>query len=89
MFIRWILVSFGLLGLLAGLAGCAWMPANGPSGDAVVAGRQDPTSIPYALVKVTPEAEQVLAYNAPLGSAGCSERYQAAEGYNLWCERHP
>jgi polysaccharide biosynthesis/export protein len=65
MFIRWILVSFGLLGLLAGLAGCAWMPANGPSGDAIVAGQQDPTSIPYALVKVTPEAERVLAYNAP------------------------
>src|SRR3974390_1224135 len=60
-----ILASLGLLGAVAVVGGCAWMPANGPSGDAVVAGQQDPTSIPYALVKVTPEAERVLAYNAP------------------------
>src|SRR3974377_113605 len=65
MFIYRILASLGLLGAVAVVGGCAWMPANGPSGDAVVAGQQDPTSIPYALVKVTPEAERVLAYNAP------------------------
>ena len=74
MFIRWILVSFGLLGLLAGLAGCAWTPANCPSGDAVVASQQDPTSIPYALVKVTPEAVQFLPLMLFLGSAGFSDR---------------
>jgi polysaccharide export outer membrane protein len=65
MFIYRILASVGLFGAVAAMGGCAWMPANGPSGDAVVAGQQDPTSIPYALVKVTPEAERVLAYNAP------------------------
>ena len=54
-----------IVGLVTAVGGCAWMPANGPSGDAVVAGQQDPTSLPYALVKVTPEAERVLAFNAP------------------------
>ncbi len=41
------------------------MPASGPAGYDVRAGQQDPQSLPFALVKVTPPVESVLAANAP------------------------
>jgi polysaccharide export outer membrane protein len=41
------------------------MPVTGPAGEAVLSGQEDPGSLPYAVVKVTPEVEGVLAANAP------------------------
>jgi polysaccharide export outer membrane protein len=58
-------VLFALLAIGGIVAGCAWMPSSGPSGEAVRAGQQDPESLPYELVKITPEVEGVLAANAP------------------------
>jgi len=54
-----------LIGTGATVGGCAIMPSSGPAGDDVVAGQQNPTSLPYALVKVTPQVERVLAVNTP------------------------
>ena len=47
------------------LSGCTLMPASGPSNEAVRAGQLDSDSLPYALVKITPDVERVLAENAP------------------------
>jgi polysaccharide biosynthesis/export protein len=60
-----IFIFLVLIGTGAAMGGCAWMPSSGPSGDEVHAGQQYPESIPYAVVKVTPEVERVLAANAP------------------------
>ena len=63
---RFRVVAFlALLGTGAAVGGCAWMPVTGPAGEAVLSGQQDPESLPYAVVKVTPEVEGVLAANAP------------------------
>ena len=60
-----ILILLVLIGTAATVGGCAWMPASGPSGDEVHAAQQYPESIPFELVKVTPQVERVLALNAP------------------------
>jgi polysaccharide export outer membrane protein len=63
---RFHIVAFlTLLGAGGFLGGCALMPVAGPAGGDVQAGQTDPQSLPYALVKVTPEVEGVLASNAP------------------------
>ena len=63
---RFRIVAFlALLGAGAASGGCAWMPVTGPAGEAVLSGQEDPGSLPYAVVKVTPEVEGVLAANAP------------------------
>jgi polysaccharide export outer membrane protein len=54
-----------LLGAGAAFGGCSIMPVAGPAGEAVLSGQEDPGSLPYAMVKVTPQAEGVLAANAP------------------------
>ena len=41
------------------------MPSNGPAGDDIHAGKHDPDTVPYELLKVTPEVEGVLARAAP------------------------
>ncbi len=57
--------------LLAGvaalaLAGCADLPTSGPnSKDVLTAGNQQPDSLPYALVRLTPEIVDILAKNEP------------------------
>src|SRR5262249_3805289 len=60
-----ILIFLVFIGLSATVGGCAWMPTNGPSGDDVYWGRNNPDSVHYEVVKVTPEVERVLAANAP------------------------
>ena len=60
-----ILILLVLIGTAATVGGCAWMPSSGPSGDEVHAAQQYPGSIPFELVKVTPQVERVLALNAP------------------------
>jgi polysaccharide export outer membrane protein len=54
-----------LLGAGTAFGGCSIMPVAGPAGEAVLSGHEDPGSLPYAMVKVTPQAEGVLAANAP------------------------
>jgi len=53
--------------LVSGFAvgGCGIMPATGPYSADVRAGQADPKSLPYALVKLTPEAVDVLARSVP------------------------
>ena len=52
-----------LLGLLAFAGGCTLMPASGPV--ALWPGQRDSGSLPYALMKVTPEVVGVLAKAVP------------------------
>ncbi|MBV8095690.1 MAG: polysaccharide export protein, partial [Acetobacteraceae bacterium] len=48
------------------LAGCSIIPDNGPSSvDIRAAKHTEPDSLPYALVRLTPEVEEVLAQTAP------------------------
>jgi polysaccharide biosynthesis/export protein len=64
------LAVIGLTTAVLGTGGCAIMPANGPSGLEVHAGQYDRKSLPYALIKITPQAVGILAANTPrLGTA--------------------
>ena len=47
------------------LGGCGLMPASGPEGWDVKTGQRDVRSLPYALVKVTPEVTTVLSKLVP------------------------
>jgi polysaccharide biosynthesis/export protein len=49
------------LAVLFVTAGCSLMPTTGPSPLDVRAGQKDPDSLPYALVRLTPAVERVLA----------------------------
>jgi polysaccharide export outer membrane protein len=62
-----ILLVLVLVGTGATIGGCAWMPTAGPAGYDVdaAAAQPNPESVRYALVKVTPQVERVLALNAP------------------------
>lgn len=60
---RGILVALPLLGSLVG--GCSWLPVSGPASTDILSGQRDQTSLPYALVRVTPSVINVLAKNAP------------------------
>lgn len=56
------------------LGACWYMPTNGPTSADVLAEQKDPQSLPYALVKITPEAENVLASFAPRLAGGIEGR---------------
>lgn len=57
-----------------GCSACAIMPTSGPAGDAVRTGPRDPDSVPYALVKLTPQVAEVLANNVPRLTPGMGLR---------------
>ena len=59
------LLGFASLGSLLALGGCTWLPASGPADFNVRFGPQDPQSLPYAFVKVTPKVTDALARAAP------------------------
>src|SRR3974377_2614548 len=59
------LILLVLIGAGASLSGCGCTPACGPAGDDVRWGGHDNESLPYELVKVTPQVERVMALNAP------------------------
>lgn len=59
-----------LLAIAPWMAGCHYMPTVGPASADVVAGQQDPGSLPYALVKITPQVENVLASFVPQLAGG-------------------
>ncbi|HEY4775376.1 MAG TPA: polysaccharide biosynthesis/export family protein [Xanthobacteraceae bacterium] len=46
-------------------AGCSTLPTSGPASSDVRRGEPDPESLPYALVKITPEVLGVLAEASP------------------------
>ena len=54
--------------------GCSAFPVNGPESWAVRAGQQDSHSLPYALVRLTPQVEDVLASNLPRIATVFSDR---------------
>jgi polysaccharide export outer membrane protein len=45
-------------------SGCSTLPTSGPSSSYVLTGQLDPESLPYALVRVTPEVERILDHNS-------------------------
>lgn len=47
------------------LGGCSFLPASGPESWDVKAGQRDPESLPYVLVRLTPQVVDVLARNLP------------------------
>jgi polysaccharide export outer membrane protein len=53
---------------MLGSGGCSFFPVNGPSSADIEAGRSE--TIPYQLVKLTPETIDILAANEPKGLAG-------------------
>src|SRR5215472_18520183 len=53
------------LGLLAFVGGCSTIPTSGPAPRDVRAEQVDPDSLPYALVRLTPEVLNVLAAHSP------------------------
>jgi len=53
------------LGLLAFVGGCSTIPTSGPAPRDVRAEQVDPDSLPYALVRLTPEVLNVLAAHTP------------------------
>src|SRR5215467_8583147 len=63
--IRGILLVLPLLGLLNVLGGCGLLPVSGPATMDILSGQRDPTSLPYAIVKVTPKVIDIHAKNAP------------------------
>jgi len=63
--IRGVVLTVPLLSFLLALSGCGLMPVSGPATMDILAGQRDQTSLPYAIVKVTPKVIDVLAKNAP------------------------
>jgi polysaccharide biosynthesis/export protein len=63
---RWGRISLALAGAAASLlAACAITPVAGPKTGDILSGQSDPGSLPYALVRLTPRAVDVLATHAP------------------------
>lgn len=54
-----------ILGLIPFLGGCSIIPTSGPLPRDVRAGQEDPESLPYALVRLSPEVLNVLAAHTP------------------------
>src|SRR5262249_1796143 len=63
--IRGIMWAVPLLSVFILLSGCGLLPMSGPATMDILSGQRDPTSLPYALVKVTPKYIDVHAQNAP------------------------
>jgi polysaccharide export outer membrane protein len=61
------LISLAALAML-GSGGCTYFPVNGPSSADVESGKSE--TVPYQLVKLTPETIDILAAHEPKGLAG-------------------
>ena len=55
-----VAVRVAVLLTLTGTCACSIFPTTGPSSSDIRKGTQDPDSLPYALVRITPEVEKVL-----------------------------
>ena len=73
-----ILATFAIGGLLASTA-CTSLPTSGPSSSDVRAGQQDPQSLPYALMPITPAVEGILSAYAPRLGAAFRDRRPPSE----------
>jgi polysaccharide export outer membrane protein len=60
-----VVLTVPLLSALVALGGCGLLPVSGPATMDILAGQRDVTSLPYAIVKVTPRIISVLSKNAP------------------------
>jgi polysaccharide biosynthesis/export protein len=60
-----ILWALSLPCMLVPLGNCTLLPASGPATIDILAGHQGPTSLPHAIVQVTPKVIDVQARNAP------------------------
>jgi polysaccharide biosynthesis/export protein len=58
-----MLARAAVLSAMLAHGGCSTLPTSGPSSSNVRAEQQDPASLPYALVKFTPEVEGILERN--------------------------
>src|SRR5216683_7160996 len=58
-------LALPLLGMLVVLGNCTLLPASGPATMDIMTGYQGPTSLPYAIVQVSPKVIDVQARNAP------------------------
>jgi polysaccharide export outer membrane protein len=60
-----VILGLPALTLMAALGGCGWMSVSGPAATDILSGQRDPTSLNYAIVKVTPKVIEVLSKNLP------------------------
>jgi len=58
-------LALPLLGMLVVLGNCTLLPASGPATMDIMTVYQGPTSLPYAIVQVSPKVIDVQARNAP------------------------
>jgi polysaccharide biosynthesis/export protein len=56
------------------LGGCSFFPVAGPESWDIRAGQTNPNGLPYALVKLTPQVEGILAQNLPRLAAAFPDR---------------
>jgi polysaccharide biosynthesis/export protein len=64
---------------LSSTGGCSWMPTSGPAVYDVAAGATNPGVLPYELIQLTPQVEQILAASAPSFASTFSDRRVPAE----------
>jgi polysaccharide biosynthesis/export protein len=60
-------------------SGCSLMPTSGPAVGDVAVGATNPGVLPYELIKLTPQVEQILAASAPSFASTFSDRRVPAE----------
>jgi polysaccharide biosynthesis/export protein len=79
--VRLLRVVLGVLflGSLLVAGGCSLMPTSGPATADIRAGQRDPKSLPYALVRVTPEVVDILALAVPRLSTDFADRRPAKQ----------
>jgi polysaccharide biosynthesis/export protein len=65
--------------MLTGSCACSIFPTSGPASSDVRNGGRDPASLPYALVRITPEVERILERKAPRIAQVFPERGSPAE----------
>jgi polysaccharide biosynthesis/export protein len=73
------LARVAVLLTLTGTCACSIFPTSGPASSHIRNGTQDPGSLPYALVHITPEVEKVLERKAPRIAQVFPERGGPAE----------
>jgi polysaccharide biosynthesis/export protein len=71
---RRLFASVSVLTVALSCTGCGFMPASGPESFDIRAGQLDPHSLPYALVKLTPQVIDILAKNNPRLAGAFADR---------------
>ena len=68
-----------VLSTMVAHSGCTILPTSGPASANVRTGQMDPASLPYAMVKVTPEIENILERNSVRIGRAFVDRRRPAE----------